>query len=76
MQDGVFGEQITTVPQLKDCRGKVVIQAGERMDYIGAIDFEEAGLEKISQKGGYKDNANEKISNIRNFYNDAERVVL
>ena len=76
MQDGVFGKAITEMPQLKNCRGKIIIESSERTDYLGSLDFDSVGLQGYGQEGGYKDTYTEKIQHVEEFYNDPSRKDL
>ena len=76
MQDGDFNQAITKVPQLKDVRGKILIECENRQAQC-SVDFGHTdGLKKYSQKGSYKDDAGDKIKNVRNFYHDDSRKNL
>ncbi len=75
MEDGDFDKKISKVPQLKDVRGKIIIQ-GKTDKVKCALDLDACGLTSYSQKGNYKDDADDKIKNVRNFYNDASRKNL
>ncbi len=71
MQDGVFGKLYTEYPKLKDCRGQVVLNCGDgEAEILGGL-TSGVGLDSVERPdGSYKDNAEQKIRNLRRFFAD------
>ena len=71
LEDGVFGKRYSGYPQLKDCRGQIVLQCGDSdADILGGL-VKGAGLTRVDgPEGDYHDNAEQKIFNLTNFYAD------
>ncbi len=69
MEDGVLFKKYTAYPQLKDCRGKIVLSASsEDAELIGGL-VSGIGLKEVDRpEGSYKDAAAAKINNLTNFY--------
>lgn len=72
LQNGIFGKYYNDWPQLKKVRGKIVICSGKETDYgahyggLPSKDFN--GRYYVpEQKGSYKDSADERLENIREF---------
>ena len=71
-EDGNVNTPLSKVPMLKDVRGKIIIQ-GKTDKVKCALDFKKLGLTCYSQNGNYKDDADDKIKNVKNFYKDSSR---
>ncbi len=71
MEDGVFGRRYTEYPELKNCRGQVVLECGDsEAEILGGL-VKGVGLSGVeSPEGDYKDNAPAKIRNLRKFFSD------
>ncbi len=72
MQDDEFGAKYEDYPQLKDCRGQVVIRLAtdQEVDNLGFMTMEKAGDHTYEKKdeGGYYD-VQTKIDKLKEFYN-------
>lgn len=69
MEGGVFGRAFTREPQLKDCRGQIVILADKsEVNTFGGATGIGMGKDDASAAGSFKDNAEAKIENLKTFY--------
>ena len=71
MEDGVFGKKYSAYPQLKDCRGQIVLQCDNNAaEILGGL-VAGVGLSSVEKPdGSYEDNAEQKIANLKRFFAD------
>ena len=71
MEDGVFGKRLTEYPQLKDCRGQVVLECSDAdADILGGVVKENVVTSVQGPDGDHSDNADAKIRNLKRFFAD------
>ena len=73
-EDGVVGKKCTRWPQLKECRGKILIYAGKGeavADTVGGLYYNIDGIKMEKAGGSYKDGT-DRAKNVREFLKDKE----
>ena len=68
MEDGDYTKVLSHYPQLKDCRGKIVLMGDTVGNGTGGLK-KGAGLANVfGPEGDFHDNSDQKIGNLKNFY--------
>lgn len=68
MEDGDYTKVLTSYPQLKDCRGKIVLMGDTVGQGTGGLK-KGVGLANVyGPEGDYHDNSDQKIKHLKDFY--------
>ena len=71
MEDGVFGKRLTEYPQLKDCRGQVILECSAKdAEILGGAVKEDVVSRVIGPDGNFEETAGPKIAHLRQFFAD------